>query len=166
MRWIKAAIVGLLGSLVMFVIMYFGIHVSGMAPFNVPPSAAFLLSLGLPAQPLALLAHFGYGAFWSMVFVGMFGESMSIGKGLMLATGLWLLMMVVYSPIIGWGLFGMAGSRAGVAPDSPLYLSPGPKYAVMTAILHFVYGAIIGWLNPVLIDFESRSRATAAGPGV
>mgnify|MGYP006295375231 CR=1 FL=1 len=42
MKWVHAAVAGLIGSLVLFVVMIPGVHVTGMAPFNMPPSAAFL----------------------------------------------------------------------------------------------------------------------------
>jgi hypothetical protein len=63
MQYLKAALVGIVGSLVMFLIMMIGIHGTGIAPFNIPPSAAILVKLGLPVQSLVLLVHFGYGAF-------------------------------------------------------------------------------------------------------
>ena len=60
-KWIKALLVGAFASLVMYVIIVAGIA-SGLAPFNLPPSAAFLEYFGLNIGPLALLAHFTYGA--------------------------------------------------------------------------------------------------------
>ena len=39
MKWLKAAIVGALGSLIMYIIIILGTS-SGFAPFNIPPSAA------------------------------------------------------------------------------------------------------------------------------
>lgn len=162
MRWIKSATVGALGSLIMFLIMIWAIQVSGIAPFNMPPSAAFLEVLGLNVGPLALLTHFGYGAFWSMVLVYLFGTDTSTGKGIGLALGLWLFMMVVYSPIIGWGLFGF-GDAGQLPADHPLYLEPGPKYLVATLVLHLVYGTVIGWLNPRWIEAGSAARRETWG---
>jgi hypothetical protein len=146
MRWVKSALVGALGSLVMFIIIMVGIHGTGIAPFNVAPSAAFLVSLGIPTIPLALVVHFGYGALGSLVLVGVFRESTNWIKGIGLALFLWLVMMVIYSPIIGWGMFGSA--TVDLSPKASLYLEPGLKYPVMTLILHLIYGGIIGWLNP------------------
>ena len=146
---LKAGVVGLLGSLIMFILMQIGLN-TGMAPFQVPPSAAFLLSLELPAMPLALVGHFLYGAFWSIVLVALFKEGSSIGKGILLSIVLWLIMMLILSPVIGWGVFGM-----GERPDQEIYkegaklfLEQGPKYIVVTLVLHLIYGLTIGWLNP------------------
>lgn len=51
MKWIKAGTIGALGSLVMFALIMFGIHGAGIAPFNLPPSAAFLEKLGINVGP-------------------------------------------------------------------------------------------------------------------
>lgn len=155
MKWIKAAVVGIVAALVMFIFI-FGAIQSGMAPFNIPPSAAMLTKLAMNVGPLALLVHFGYGAFWSIVLVYWFQVTTSAAKGIYLALGLWLLMMIVYSPIIGWGFFGFGGAGATLPPDDPLYLAPGPQYLVATLVLHLIYGAIIGWLNPLWIRFGNR----------
>lgn len=146
MKYVKAALVGIVGSLVMFVLMMIGIHGTGIAPFNIPPSAAFLVKFDIAVQPLALLVHFGYGAFWSIILIVATGNHPSIGKGLLLSIVLWLIMMVIYSPIIGWGFFGFADTSGMV---DKLQLEQGPKYLVMTLVLHLLYGATIGWLNAV-----------------
>jgi len=158
MKWIKAAAVGALGSLVMFLLMMFGIHGAGIAPFNLPPSAAFLEKLGLNVGPLPLLVHFGYGATWSLVLVGLYGASTNVKRGMSLAVGLWLFMMLVYSPIIGWGVFGFG---SGYEAGTTLHLGSPVKYIVSTLVLHLIYGWIIGGLNPAWIQVEESRRATA-----
>lgn len=140
----KAGVVGLVGSLVMFILMQIALS-TGMAPFNVPPSAAFLISLGLPAKPLALFVHFLYGAFWSILLVALYKQAVSVGKGVLFSLVPWLIMMLILSPLIGWGIFGSA--EAEVAKDHQLYLAPGPKYVVATLVLHIVFGLVIGGLN-------------------
>lgn len=152
MRWMKAATVGILAALVMLILMMFGIHL-GLAPFRIPPSAAMLTRLGINAGPLALLVHLGYGAFWSLALVYWFQERTDIAKGIYISLGLWLILMLVYSPIIGWGLFGM-GTTAALPPGNVLYLQPGPKYLISTLVLHLIYGWIVGWLNSVWINFK------------
>lgn len=161
MKWMKSAVIGALGSLVMFLLMLLGIQGTGIAPFNLPPSAAFLQQMGLNVGLLPLLAHFGYGATWSMALVALFGSRTNVKRGILLACGLWLFMMIVYSPIIGWGLFGFGGSGHSLAPDHPLYLGSPVKYLVATLALHLIYGSIIGGLNPAWVQFD-RSRQTTA----
>lgn len=161
MKWLKAAVVGALGSLVMFLIMMMGIHVTGIAPFNIPPSAAFLETLGLNVGPLPLLAHFGYGATWSLVLVALYGADTDLKAGLTVAGALWLFMMLVYSPVIGWGVFGFGGTGHTLSSTDPLYLGSPVKYLVATLVLHLIYGGIIGSLNPAWIDFGAPERASA-----
>ena len=136
----------------MFFLMIFAIRL-GIAPFNGPPSAAMLTKMSINVGPLALLVHLAYGAFWSIALVYWFEERTSAVKGIYLAFGLWLIMMIFYSPIIGWGLFGF-GNAGALPRSSALYLQPGPKYLVATLVLHLIYGWIIGWLNPVWIGFK------------
>jgi len=156
MKWIKSASAGLLGSLVMFALMMIGIKVTGIAPFNMPPSAAFLKSMGLYAGPLALILHFGYGAFWSVLLLTICKARVGIKKGVLLASLLWLFMMIVYSPIIGWGFFGF-GTASSLDPSAPLYLEAGAKYMIITLVLHLIYGTIIRWGNASWIDHKITS---------
>ena len=160
MKWLKAALVGALGSLVMFALMMLGIHGTGIAPFNLPPSAAFLEQLGLNVGPLPLLVHFGYGATWSMVLIALYGSDTDVRAGLTLAVALWLFMMLVYSPLIGWGVFGFGGAAHGLSLDNPLYLGSPVKYLGATLLLHLIYGAIIGGLTPAWVELEAREGAS------
>jgi hypothetical protein len=161
MKWLKAAVVGALGSLVMFAILMMGIHGTGIAPFNLPPSAAFLEQIGLNVGPLPLLAHFGYGATWGVVLLALYGPNTNVRAGLTLAGGLWLFMMLVYSPIIGWGVFGFGGTGHTLASTAPLYLGSPVKYLVATLVLHAIYGSIIGGLIPAWIDLGVSEQAAA-----
>ena len=147
-NYLKAGVIGLLGSLVIFVVMLLGIHVTGIAPFNMPPSAAFLNALELPTQPLALIIHFAYGFLWAAIAYGVFKDRLDLWR----ATGIavvvqWLILMqLVFSPLIGWGVFGI---NAGELPaDNPMALTSTVKYVVLTLVLHIVYGLLNGWLVP------------------
>lgn len=155
MKWLKAAIVGALGSLVMFIILMITIEVIGVAPINQPPSAAFLQVLGLIVLPLPLIVHFLYGMFWSIILVALSKTNGTIMQGLGLSILLWLGLMVIFSPIIGWGFFGFGGDNHTLEPDDPLYIGNSIKFVVMTLVVHLIYGLIIGWLNPLWIKAES-----------
>lgn len=161
MKWIKAAAVGALGSLAMFVLMMLGIHATGIAPFNLPPSAAFLEQIGLNVGPLPLLVHFGYGATGAIVLLALYGRETDVTAGLTLAGGLWLVMMIVYSPMIGWGVFGFGGSGHALAPTAPLYLGSPVKYLGATLVLHVLYGSIIGGLLPAWVSAPAEPSASA-----
>jgi len=144
MNVIKALLTGAVASLVMAVIMSVLIQ-QGIAPFKLPPSAAFSHRLGLSPQPTGMILHFVYGMVLSLIFVYLFRQSVNLTKGLMYAVVVWLVMMVAISPIIGWGAFGWEAGQGKQA--SIHYLASMPRYLVATLLLHLVYGAIIGWLN-------------------
>lgn len=147
MQWIKAGCAGLIGAAFILVVMFVGIHVTGMAPFNLSPSAAFTAALGLPPMPLALAVHFLYGFFWAALLYGLFAGRVGFANALGLALLQWLLLMVVYGPVIGWGFFGLHAPNHALATSAPLYLGNPVKYVVLTLVLHLVYGVI----NAVLI---------------
>ncbi len=140
------ALAGFLASLVMFLFIYVGISITGIAPFNIPPSAAFLFNLGIENNGYALLLHFSYGIFWSFVLVYTFEEDATISKALILSFILWFFMMIVYSPLIGWGIFGF-GYASHLAYEHPLYLANSFPYMIITFGLHIIYGFIVGYLN-------------------
>lgn len=160
MPWVKAGTAGFLAALVMFAFIYVGINVTGIAPFQVPPSAAFIVKvLGIApatAKPLGLVVHFGYGIFWSIVLLALFWDHTTVGKGIGLSIFLWLLMMLALSPVIGWGFFGFGGS--GVEREV-LQLGSGAKYVLITLVLHLIYGAIIGWVNSRWVVFGQEVAA-------
>lgn len=137
---------GLLASLVMYFFIYLGIEVSGLAPFNSPPSEAFLYNIGVEGSGYALALHFCYGMLWSYVLVYTFEEDLTVLKAIGLAVVLWLFMMIVYSPLIGWGMFGFGYAHL-LEPDHLLYLREGPDYVLSSLLLHLVYGTVLGAVN-------------------
>lgn len=143
---VNILLAGFLASLAMFLFIYLGIHITGVAPFNVPPSAAFLYNLGIEGKGYALLLHFCYGILWSYVFVFTFEEDVSVTKALVLSVILWLFMMLVYSPLIGWGIFGM-GYAHYLAANHPLFLESAIAYVIITLALHLIYGATLGYIH-------------------
>ena len=156
MKWLKAGAVGALAALVMLVIIQILIA-AGIAPFQQAPSAAFLDRMGIPPLPLALLVHFGYGIVWSILFVAAFQNADKLlGKGLGLGVVLWLIMMLVASPMIGWGIFGIADTSN--LPEA-LQLGSPAKYIIATLVLHLIYGGIVGWANPAWLKLDHRAAA-------
>jgi len=165
MKWVKAAAVGVAGGIVVSILMHLAMR-AGIAPFNLTPSAALLERLGFGGTPLAVAIDLAYGAAWSIALVATFRERTDVWRGIGLGIGLWLLLMVVYSPIIGWGSFGL-GRAQQLPADHLLYLAPGPRYMLSALVLHVVYGAIVGWLNPLWMDWPQgipQQTAPATGP--
>lgn len=76
--------------------------------------------------------HFFIGTLvWGVLFALL--DPILVGaqwfRGMLFATGAWLLMMVFVMPIAGAGYFGAAH---------------GPVAAVATLVLHLIYGAVLG----------------------
>ncbi len=66
--------------------------------------------------------------FWSVVYVAVF-EQRTFLNALWLALGLWLVVLVFFFPIVGWGFFGLAVS---------------PKLIVASLVPHVLF-AIVLW---------------------
>ena len=88
--------------------------------------------MGMPATS-GWAAHFMIGTvLWGGMFAvfnsGIPGSS-QIAKGGVLGLAAWLMMMLAVMPMAGQGLFG---------------LNPGMVAPVMTAMLHVIFGAVMG----------------------
>lgn len=84
---------------------------AGLSPMPKPPSLAFaeaFLGTGVPLL-IGLLFHVVYVTFWSVLFVDLSGgrRHHDLGSAFRLALGLWLLALIVFFPINGWGILGL-----------------------------------------------------------
>lgn len=89
--------------------------------------------LGIPAVPLVgWVLHFAIGTLvWGTLFAFLRPRipGSKLIKGLIFGIGAWFLMMWIFLPMAGQGLFGMNG---------------GVVIPVMSLMLHLVYGAVLG----------------------
>lgn len=135
---------GVVATIAMSVLMLLAV-VSGLSPMPQPVPKAVVAQLvggGLPKPLLMALAvglHLGYGGLFGAILARIV-RPVTIGRGLALGGGLWLLMQVTFLPFLGWGLFGIAIT---------------PKIAVATLGLHLVYGGVLGWA----LDREPSSKS-------
>ena len=131
----NAMFASLIGTIVLSVIMVMKQN-AGIAPQLNPiadlAGVAHSL-LGIPNVSLVgWLLHFAVGTFvWGPLFgvIHLALPGSNLGKGLIFGIGAWLLMMGIFSPIAGHGLFGM---------------NVGMVVPLMTLMLHLVYGAVLG----------------------
>lgn len=145
MKWIKTIIIGILATLAMNATMYVLMMVFGLSPTNIHPSAAFLYNLGIEYESLSKLLHYSYGTLWALVFVYAFERNFAVLKAILFAGILWLFMMLMYSPVIGWGFFGVSNAQL-LKSTHPLYLSSTLDYLIMTLSVHIAYGTSLGFL--------------------
>ena len=85
---------------------------SGISPLPQPLGLAFaetLLGGPLPL-PVGLLFHVVYVAAWSVIYVVLFRDALTFRNALLLGLFLWVLVLFVFFPIVGWGFLGLAVS--------------------------------------------------------
>ncbi len=85
---------------------------SGISPLPQPLGLAFaetLLGGPLPL-PVGLLFHVVYVAAWSVIYVVLFRDALTFRNALLLGLYLWVLVLFVFFPVVGWGFLGLAVS--------------------------------------------------------
>ncbi len=114
----------------------------GVSPLPKPLGLAFaetLLGRTLPL-PVGLLFHVVYVTFWAVIYVVVFRARRTLVNALFLGLVLWLIVLVVYFPVVGWGFLG---------------LGVGPKLIVASLVPHLLF-AVFLW---GLCRFAFRNRA-------
>jgi len=109
---IRGAVLGIANGILLSLIMV-PAFLAGLPPMPQPPSLAFaevLFGEGLP-MPVGLLFHLAYVTFWSMVWVALDHPRLRFTTALALGLVLWIVALVLFFPINGWGLLGL-----GVSP--------------------------------------------------
>ena len=81
----------------------------GIAPMPKPPSLAFaetLFGRDLPL-PVGLLFHVVYVTFWAVAYVMLFWGRLTLLNAFWLGLALWVVILVIFFPVIGWGFLGL-----------------------------------------------------------
>jgi len=108
----------------------------GVSPFPKPPSLAFaetVLGRDLPL-PVGLLFHAVYVTFWCVAYVRFFPQR-NLKTALALAFVLWLVVLAVFFPLVGWGFAG---------------LHVGPKLIPASLLPHVLFGLLLWGLHKYL----------------
>ena len=128
-EWGKAFGVGIVNGLLLSAVMVAAFK-SGVSPLPKPVGLAFAETvLGGPLPlPVGLAFHLAYVTFWSMAFVAFLRDSLTLRNALALALALWIGILVVFFPIIGWGFLGLAIS---------------PKLIVASLVPHVLFGVFL-----------------------
>ena len=103
---------------------------AGVSPLPKALGLAFAETvLGRPLPlPVGLVFHTVWVTAFSVVYVGMFRDALTFLRALWLAIGLWIVVLVVFFPIVGWGFFGLAIS---------------PKLIVGSAVPHLLFALLL-----------------------
>ena len=125
----KAGGVGVVTALLLSAVMVPAM-LSGLSPMPKPLGLAFaetLLGRALPL-PVGLLFHIVYVTVWSVAYVSLFREALSLTKALALAGLLWIAVLMIFFPIVGWGFLGLAVS---------------PKLIVASLVPHVLFAVFL-----------------------
>ena len=143
---LKAVGIGIVTALLLSAVMVPAFKF-GIAPMPKPPSLAFaetLFGRDLPL-PVGLLFHVAYVTFWALAYVMVFRDRLTFWNALWLGLGLWVVILVVFFPIVGWGFLGLAISPKLI----PASLVPHVLFAV------FLWGLCrIGFKKKIQSDQE------------
>ncbi len=123
--WFGAIAIGLGVSAITALLMV-TLFKSGISPLPKPLGLAFaetLLGQELPL-PVGLLFHTAYVTFWSVVYIRFF-PLRNVKTVMILAASLWLGVLVLFYPIVGWGVAG---------------LSVSPKLIIASFVPHLLFG--------------------------
>jgi hypothetical protein len=144
--WLRAAVIGILVAVATAIVML-ALTSVGASPFPKSPSLAFaetLLGRPLPL-PVGLLFHAAYVTFWSVIFVRYFPRR-DIKTALVLAGALWLVILVLFFPVVGWGIAG---------------LNVSPKLIPASFIPHLLFGLFLWGFDKYVPYAASRPSGTA-----
>lgn len=144
----KAVGIGVLTAVLLSAIML-PAFMFGIAPMPQLPSLAFaetVLGRTLPL-PVGLLFHVAYVTFWSVAYVVLFRNSLTFLNALWLGLALWVVVLAVFFPIVGWGFLGL-----GISPKLiPAALVPHLFFAL------FLWGLCrIGFKQSAIVTNEVR----------
>ena len=143
---LKAAGVGVLTSIILSAIMVTMLK-TGVSPIPAPVSLVFaqtLLGTKLPL-PIGLLFHVAWVSFWSVFYVVVFWDKLSVARAAALGGFLLALVWLVFFPFIGWGFFGLAiGPKVlmGAIMTHILFV------VVLWALAHWTFGTYHQPANP------------------
>jgi len=102
----------------------------GISPLPKPLGLAFAETvLGGPLPlPVGLLFHVVYVTIWAVAYVALFRHALNFGTALLLGLFLWLLVLVVFFPVVGWGFLGLA---------------VGPQLIVASLVPHLLFAVFL-----------------------
>ena len=133
--WVRGIGIGILVAILTAAVML-AATAAGLSPFPKPPSLAFaetVLRHSLPL-PIGLLFHTAYVTFWCLVYVRFF-PLRGLGSALALGFALWLVILAIFFPVVGWGFGGLAVS---------------PRLVVASFVPHLVFALLLWALDRYL----------------
>jgi hypothetical protein len=142
MHFLKGMVAGLAATVVLSALMVMKAMIGLMPQLDLPKMIVGLM--GQPDNPmLGWIGHFMIGIVGYGIAIALFGAKepgqSNVARGMFIAIGGWLVMMVVMMPMAGAGLFGM---------------NMGIMAPVMTLVLHLIFGAVLGGVFGAMVQRE------------
>ncbi len=128
-EWLKAIGIGIATAILLSAVMVPALKL-GISPLPKPLGLAFAETvLGGPRPlPIGLLFHVAYVTIWSVAFVAQFRDRLTLRNALLLGLVLYILVLVVFFPVVGWGFLGLAVS---------------PKLIVASLVPHVLFAVFL-----------------------
>ncbi len=149
----KATAVGVAVSILTAAIMVIGLR-TGVSPLPKPLGLAFaetLLQRPLPL-PVGLLFHTVWTTAFSILYVVLFRDALTFMRAFWLAFGLWILALVFFFPLVGWGFLG---------------LGVNPMLIIAAAVPHLLFAVFLWGLCRWAFGTDPRpalARSSGATP--
>ena len=146
--WVKAIAIGIGIAIVTAVVMVIGLK-SGISPLPKPLALAFVQTMTgaqLPL-PVGFLFHTLWVTAFSLLYVSWFRTSLRFMQAFWLAFALWVLVLVLFFPFVGWGFLGLAIS---------------PKLIIASAVPHLLFAVLLWALCK--LAFHPRERHSGREP--
>ena len=145
---VKTVVIGLITAAVTAGMMFLAVK-SGVSPLPKPLGLAFvetILGHGAP-MPVGFLFHAAWVTAFTLVYVLLFRDSLTFARAFWLAFLLWLSVLAIFFPLVGWGFFG---------------LGIGPRMIVASAVPHLVFALLVWGLSRLLLARMPADRLSPA----
>lgn len=145
---VKTVVIGLITAAVTAGMMFLAVK-SGVSPLPKPLALAFvqtILGHGAP-MPVGFLFHAAWVTAFTLVYVLLFRDSLTFARAFWLAFLLWLSVLAIFFPLVGWGFFG---------------LGIGPRMIVASAVPHLVFALLVWGLSRLLLARMPADRLSPA----
>jgi hypothetical protein len=122
-KWWKAIFVGIGMGAILAALNVIALK-SQVSPLPKPLGLAFAETVfghSLPL-PVGLLFHLAWVTFFSVVYVVLWRNALTLRNAIILASALWLLVLLLFFPVVGWGFFGLAVSPKLILPATVSHL--------------------------------------------
>ncbi|RMF39383.1 MAG: hypothetical protein D6754_05555 [Alphaproteobacteria bacterium] len=145
-EWGKALVLGVANGIALSIVMVTMMKL-GASPLPKSLGLAFAETLAGRSLPLpvGLLLHLAYVTFWSMAFVAVFRDSLTLRNALILALVLWIVVLVVFFPVVGWGFLG---------------LGVGPQLIIGAFVPHLLFGLFLWGLTRVFFPASGEELSS------